>query len=329
MSCRSVPITITRSVPTTIIGLKGLLRDSLVSLLGGYSYRVTDNHQTAADMPSPAEDPRMVLLIVRSVDIAVADCASIRRTCPNCKIVGLLEDILDEDFQKLAHSAMDGCVPLGVSQDVLARTLDLVMSGPARVVVLAEEPHLVLPSTEGQKKSGTDNTGGGNGGCRSKPGKTSAIVADHDGPPLVPNNKTSPVTTPAVAVSATNSGFNTGRHSQHFRRPDRSMLITPDSGLNGHDAEGFDHDRSVAIAHTSYLPATTDVPSLSAREKQIIDGLIKGQPNKTIARAYGITEATVKVHMKAILRKVPCSNRTQVAIWALAHADAFGASRTN
>jgi two-component system nitrate/nitrite response regulator NarL len=291
MSSRSVPITITRSVPTTIIGPKGLLRDSLVSLLGGYSYRVTDSHQTAADMPSPAEDPRMVLLIVRSVDIAVADCATIRRTCPNCKIVGLLEDILDEDFQKLAHS-MDGCVPLGVSQDVLTRTLDIVMSGSARVVVLAEEPHLVLPSTEGQKKSGTDNTRGGNGGCQSKPGKTSAIVADHDGPPLVPNNKTSPVTTPAVAVSATNSGFNTGRHS-------------------------------VATAHT-----TTDVPSLSAREKQIIDGLIKGQPNKTIARAYGITEATVKVHMKAILRKVPCSNRTQVAIWALAHADTLCVPKT-
>ena len=59
------------------------------------------------------------------------------------------------------------------------------------------------------------------------------------------------------------------------------------------------------------------------RSRQIIDGLVKGQPNKTIARVCGITEATVKVHMKAILRKVPCSNRTQVAIWALDHPHLF------
>ena len=34
-------------------------------------------------------------------------------------------------------------------------------------------------------------------------------------------------------------------------------------------------------------------------------------------------QSTVKVHMKAILRKVRCSNRTQLAIWALEQAPAF------
>ena len=75
------------------------------------------------------------------------------------------------------------------------------------------------------------------------------------------------------------------------------------------------------------MPTTAAIPALSERERQIIDGLVKGQSNKTIARACGITEATVKVHMKAILRKVPCSNRTQVAIWALEQGDALRASR--
>ncbi|MFZ0851121.1 MAG: LuxR C-terminal-related transcriptional regulator, partial [Hyphomicrobiaceae bacterium] len=32
-----------------------------------------------------------------------------------------------------------------------------------------------------------------------------------------------------------------------------------------------------------------------------------------------ITEATVKVHVKAILRKIRAKNRTQAAIWALHH----------
>jgi two-component system nitrate/nitrite response regulator NarL len=36
-----------------------------------------------------------------------------------------------------------------------------------------------------------------------------------------------------------------------------------------------------------------------------------------IARMHSITEATVKLHMKAILRKIRVANRTQAAIWAV------------
>lgn len=56
---------------------------------------------------------------------------------------------------------------------------------------------------------------------------------------------------------------------------------------------------------------------LSERETQILRGLVEGQSNKTIARALDIMEATVKVHVKAILRKIGVQNRTQAAIWAL------------
>jgi two-component system, NarL family, nitrate/nitrite response regulator NarL len=38
-----------------------------------------------------------------------------------------------------------------------------------------------------------------------------------------------------------------------------------------------------------------------------------------IARELGLAEATVKVHVKAILRKVKVSNRTQAALWAQQH----------
>jgi two-component system nitrate/nitrite response regulator NarL len=58
-------------------------------------------------------------------------------------------------------------------------------------------------------------------------------------------------------------------------------------------------------------------PQLSERERQILDGLVRGHANKIIARTCDITEATVKVHMKSILRKIRVSNRTQAAIWAL------------
>ena len=61
---------------------------------------------------------------------------------------------------------------------------------------------------------------------------------------------------------------------------------------------------------------SSDVPSLSRREMLILRMLMEGASNKNIARNLVITESTVKVHMKAILRKLRLQNRTQAAIWA-------------
>ena len=54
---------------------------------------------------------------------------------------------------------------------------------------------------------------------------------------------------------------------------------------------------------------------LSPREQTILRCLIEGDSNKSIGRKFGIAEATVKVHVKAILRKIRVHNRTQAAIW--------------
>jgi two-component system, NarL family, nitrate/nitrite response regulator NarL len=64
-------------------------------------------------------------------------------------------------------------------------------------------------------------------------------------------------------------------------------------------------------------PTRSDDPLLSPREQQILSCLAEGDSNKQIARAYNITESTVKVHLKAILRKIAAHNRTQAAIWAV------------
>jgi two-component system nitrate/nitrite response regulator NarL len=58
---------------------------------------------------------------------------------------------------------------------------------------------------------------------------------------------------------------------------------------------------------------------LSPRETEILRYLSVGNSNKIIANKLQITEGTVKVHMKAITRKLGVSNRTQAAIWALSH----------
>ena len=64
------------------------------------------------------------------------------------------------------------------------------------------------------------------------------------------------------------------------------------------------------------------VRSLSAREADILSSLMDGAPNKVIARKFDVAEATVKVHVKAILRKIQAKNRTQAAIWAASHLSA-------
>jgi two-component system nitrate/nitrite response regulator NarL len=68
----------------------------------------------------------------------------------------------------------------------------------------------------------------------------------------------------------------------------------------------FDSSFSLRVAH-----------GLSEREEQVLRDLVKGLPNKMIARKRDIAEATVKVHLKSILRKIRMANRTQAAIWAL------------
>lgn len=55
---------------------------------------------------------------------------------------------------------------------------------------------------------------------------------------------------------------------------------------------------------------------LSPREVDVLCCLMAGFPNKVIARQLDVCEATVKVHVKAILRKLNVRNRTQAALWA-------------
>jgi two-component system, NarL family, nitrate/nitrite response regulator NarL len=63
------------------------------------------------------------------------------------------------------------------------------------------------------------------------------------------------------------------------------------------------------------IPNTPEgMGKLSKREAQILHCLTQGASNKLIARELGLAEATVKVHLKGILRKLKAANRTQAAI---------------
>jgi two-component system, NarL family, nitrate/nitrite response regulator NarL len=101
---------------------------------------------------------------------------------------------------------------------------------------------------------------------------------------------------------------------------DSSKQDPEDLHTNGKDDPSNDNDSDEdleAIEGTLPRVQTTGAPRLSARQRLILRYLIEGDPNKTIARKIHITEATVKVHVKAILRKIRVHNRTQAAIWAM------------
>ena len=66
-------------------------------------------------------------------------------------------------------------------------------------------------------------------------------------------------------------------------------------------------------------PGLQERSALSTRENQVLGYLVRALSNKEIARELQITEGTVKVHIKALLRKVRASNRTEAAIWALSN----------
>jgi two-component system, NarL family, response regulator len=56
---------------------------------------------------------------------------------------------------------------------------------------------------------------------------------------------------------------------------------------------------------------------LSAREREVLDLIVRGRSNKEIASDLGITESTVKCHVSVILMRLNVSDRTQAVVTAL------------
>jgi two-component system, NarL family, nitrate/nitrite response regulator NarL len=76
----------------------------------------------------------------------------------------------------------------------------------------------------------------------------------------------------------------------------------------------------VSLSPPQRMAASKDLRApLSQKETVILKCLETGLSNKGIARELGMAEATVKVHIKAILRKINVENRTQAAVWSMSN----------
>lgn len=96
-----------------------------------------------------------------------------------------------------------------------------------------------------------------------------------------------------------------------------AFMDNPAQPLEDHGAMRLDIRTDAALQ-----PDALELPKLSSREEYILRYIGEGYPNKLIARKMGIAEGTVKVHVKAILRKIRVGNRTQAAIWLMNNSTA-------
>jgi two-component system, NarL family, nitrate/nitrite response regulator NarL len=66
---------------------------------------------------------------------------------------------------------------------------------------------------------------------------------------------------------------------------------------------------------------------LTRRESEIVAAVAQGKTNKMIAQLFGITEETVKSHLKRIFRRTHLRNRVELAVWVKEQARLTPASR--
>jgi two-component system nitrate/nitrite response regulator NarL len=66
-------------------------------------------------------------------------------------------------------------------------------------------------------------------------------------------------------------------------------------------------------------PKSTEEAQLTDQEQRILDLIASGLSNKQIGKELDITEGTVKVHVKHMLRKLGLRSRVEAAVWAVEH----------
>jgi DNA-binding NarL/FixJ family response regulator len=78
-------------------------------------------------------------------------------------------------------------------------------------------------------------------------------------------------------------------------------------------------DPTVAGSLLSEVRGGPRAGPLTEREREVLELIRLGQPNKSIARRLAISERTVKAHITHIFTRLGVSDRTQAALWAERH----------
>jgi len=125
-------------------------------------------------------------------------------------------------------------------------------------------------------------------------------------------------------------------------RDERDVIQSLQGGANGYLLKDMEPDELITALNDIVRGQTVVAPELAAvlaravqgdnqpanaqqkslgdltkREREILCLLAEGQSNKVIARNLGISDGTVKLHVKAILRKLEVHSRVEAAVIAV------------
>ena len=109
---------------------------------------------------------------------------------------------------------------------------------------------------------------------------------------------------------------------------ERDLVESLRNGAQGYLLKDMEPDELVLALRDIVSGKTVVAPDLAPilakvvltpRESEILSLLAEGQSNKVIARNLGISDGTVKLHVKAILRKLGVHSRVEAAVIAVEH----------
>ncbi|MBN9550725.1 MAG: response regulator transcription factor FixJ [Alphaproteobacteria bacterium] len=79
----------------------------------------------------------------------------------------------------------------------------------------------------------------------------------------------------------------------------------------------LDHRSQPVAAHPQSAEVRKNLTTLSERERQVLDGLVSGLPNKTIAYDLGISPRTVEIHRANVMSKMGAGSLSHLVRMAL------------
>lgn len=92
-------------------------------------------------------------------------------------------------------------------------------------------------------------------------------------------------------------------------------------GIQAAAAGGSPIDPRVAraLVETRRRPTSGPASVLTAKQREVLELVAAGQPNRLVAKQLGVTEKTVKAHLTQIYAAIGVTDRVQATLWARDH----------
>ena len=94
-----------------------------------------------------------------------------------------------------------------------------------------------------------------------------------------------------------------------------SLLLESHVTGHGHKPQKLNDDEQ-AVSKVRIDEMCPGGPHLTSRQVSVVSAIAKGKPNTIIAYELNMSESTVKVHVRNIMKKLSAKNRTEVALMA-------------